>query len=317
MIKLSKLFNIKYGVNLDLNKLEQVESGLNYVSRTRVNNGVSAIVKEVEGIAPNPAGTISVALGSSTVLYSFLQEKPYYSGRDIGYLTPKTNMTRNELLFYCMVIKENRFKYNYGRQANKTLKDIMVPDIKDIPKWVNAVEIPNFDKEKESFVKESENIELDIHDWHEFKITDIFNLTKGKYYPKSSYSKGKTPLISASDTDNGVSDYTDLEAVYDGNCLTIGKVKMSVFYQSTPFCCSHDVTVLEPKPEYKDRFNKFTGMFIKVVLEQEQYRYNYGRQIQLNVAKTITLKLPIKENKIPDWEFMENYIKNLPYSSSI
>lgn len=313
MIRLSELFDIKYGVNLELNKLNQVEDGTNYVSRTRNNNGVSAIVENIAGIVPNPAGTISVALGSSTVLFSFLQEKPYYSGRDIGYLKSKGIVTKNELLFYCMSIKENRFRYNYGRQANKTLKDILVLSLDEIPDWVNNCNIPDFDEAKTSFNDNSMGLNLDTSNWKKFHITDLFNLTKGKYYPKSSYNKGDVPLISASDTENGINNYTDLEPTYNGNCLTLGKITMTVFYQPFPFCCSHDVTVL--KSRYK--FNQYIGIFMKVVLEQNQYRYNYGRQIQLNVAKTITVKLPITSDGTPDWQFMENYIKQLPYSRSI
>lgn len=313
MVKLSEIFDIKYGVNLELNKLDQVENGINYVSRTRNNNGVSAIVKKIEGITPNPANTISVALGSSTVLFSFLQEEPYYSGRDIAYLKPKNILTKNQLIFYCMVIKENRFRYSYGRQANKTLKDILVPSPNEIPDWVNNCYRPSFDATKKPFYDNSMGLNLDTSNWKEFYITALFNLTKGKYYPKSSYNKGDIPLISASDTENGISDYTDLAPTYNGNCLTLGKVKMSIFYQPVPFCCSHDVTVLEPIY----RFNQYIGMFMKVVLEQNKYRYNYGRQIQLNVTKELTVKLPITIEGTPDWQFMENYIKQLPYSSAI
>lgn len=313
MVKLSEIFDIKYGVNLELNKLDQVENGINYVSRTRNNNGVSAIVKKIEGITPNPANTISVALGSSTVLFSFLQEEPYYSGRDIAYLKPKNILTKNQLIFYCMVIKENRFRYSYGRQANKTLKDILVPSPNEIPDWVNNCYSPSFDATKKPFYDNSMGLNLDTSNWKEFYITDLFNLTKGKYYPKSSYNKGDIPLISASDTENGISDYTDLAPTYNGNCLTLGKVKMSIFYQPVPFSCSHDVTVLEPIY----RFNQYIGMFMKVVLEQNKYRYNYGRQIQLNVTKELTVKLPITIDGTPDWQFMENYIKQLPYSSAI
>lgn len=32
------------------------------------------------------------------------------------------------------VYTENAYRYSYGRQANKTLKDIMIPD--DVPQWV-------------------------------------------------------------------------------------------------------------------------------------------------------------------------------------
>jgi hypothetical protein len=40
---------------------------------------------------------------------------------------PKYKMEVFEMLFYANCIRANRYKYNYGRQANKTLKDILVP----------------------------------------------------------------------------------------------------------------------------------------------------------------------------------------------
>ncbi len=100
MVELRDIFDIKYGVNLELNKLNQVSEGLNFVSRTSKNNGVSAQVEAIEGVEPIPAGTITVA-GGGSVLETFLQSTPYYSGRDLYYLTPKTLMTDAEKLFYC------------------------------------------------------------------------------------------------------------------------------------------------------------------------------------------------------------------------
>ena len=97
---LSELFDIKYGVNLELNALEKSHKGINFVARTSKNNGVSAHVKRLPYVEPVPAGTISVACGGS-VLESFLQSKPYYSGRDLFYLTAKTDMSDELKLFYC------------------------------------------------------------------------------------------------------------------------------------------------------------------------------------------------------------------------
>jgi hypothetical protein len=45
-------------------------------------------------------------------------------------------MTNDELLFYCCCIRANRFRYSYGRQANRTLKQLMVPAMSAIPRWV-------------------------------------------------------------------------------------------------------------------------------------------------------------------------------------
>lgn len=135
MQKVSDIFDVKYGVNLELNALHQAKDGVNFVSRTAKNNGVSAKVERLPNIEPIPAGTISVA-GGGSVMESFLQTEPYYSGRDLYYLTAKTNLSDQEKLYYCACLRANKYRYNYGRQANRTLKDILIPSPNEIPKWV-------------------------------------------------------------------------------------------------------------------------------------------------------------------------------------
>jgi Type I restriction modification DNA specificity domain len=133
-VKLSELFDVVYGHNLELNSLTRCDHGVNFVSRTAENNGVSARVKPIDGLAPTEAGVLTVA-GGGSVLETFLQTEPFYSGRDLYYLRPKTHMTLEQKLFFCVCIRENRFRYNYGRQANKTLRDLMIPAISEIPVW--------------------------------------------------------------------------------------------------------------------------------------------------------------------------------------
>jgi hypothetical protein len=136
MIRVDELFDVRYGVNLELNALVQTPDGINFVSRTARNNGVSARVALIPGIKPIPAGTISVA-GGGSVMESFLQPKPYYSGRDLYYLSAKQELTDAEKLYYCTCLRANKYRYNYGRQANRTLKEILIPSPLEIPNWVN------------------------------------------------------------------------------------------------------------------------------------------------------------------------------------
>ena len=67
---------------------------------------------------------------------SCLQLSPYYSGRDVFYLTPKKPLSHEVLLFYCVCLKANRFKFNFGRQANSTLEKLLIPSSEEIPRWV-------------------------------------------------------------------------------------------------------------------------------------------------------------------------------------
>ena len=135
MITVKTIFDVKYGVNLELNKLVKDSNGVNFVSRTAKNNGVSAKVKLEEGIEPIPAGTLSVA-GGGSVMETFLQPEPYYSGRDLYYLTSLIDLTDQEKLYYCVCLRANKYRFNYGRQANRTLRYLEIPSRDQIPEWV-------------------------------------------------------------------------------------------------------------------------------------------------------------------------------------
>lgn len=136
LIAISELFSVTYGVNFELNRMTQDSSGIPFVGRSDRNNGVTARVSAIQGVTPNPAGTLSVA-GGGSVLATFLQFEPYYSGRDLFYLTPLLAMSDSQKLYYGACIRANRYRYSYGRQANKTLKDLLIPDLTSIPDWVN------------------------------------------------------------------------------------------------------------------------------------------------------------------------------------
>ena len=145
MEPVKNLFDVVYGVNLELNKMEIDKNGVNFVSRTAKNNGVSAKVKELDKIAPIPAGMITVA-GGGSVMESFLQPEPFYSGRDLYYLKPRIELSDQEKIYYCVCLRANKYRFNYGRQANRTLKDIPIPSINEIPDWVKKLDLAKLEK---------------------------------------------------------------------------------------------------------------------------------------------------------------------------
>lgn len=133
---LSEIFTVKYGINMELNACtiadKDDEDAVNFVARTESNNGVTARVKIVEGKKPQEAGLITCA-GGGSVLSTFLQEEPFYSGRDLYLLIPKQEMTKCAKLFCITVIKANKYRYSYGRQANITLPclELLLPVTED------------------------------------------------------------------------------------------------------------------------------------------------------------------------------------------
>lgn len=122
--KVQDIFDLWYGVNLALNACTEIDDGVNFVSRTENNNGVSSRIAPVDGLPPQQAGLITTATGGS-VLSTFLQPSPFYSGRDLYVMKPREeNVGNGAKLFLTTVLEANKFKFNYGRQANKSLPHI-------------------------------------------------------------------------------------------------------------------------------------------------------------------------------------------------
>lgn len=138
LVPIKNIFTVCYGSNLELNALKPDPNGVNFVSRTSRNNGVSSKVERDPHLEPIAAGCLTVA-GGGSVLETFVQSEPFYSGRDLYYLVPLEHMTLQEKLYYCMAIRSNRYRFNYGRQANRTLKDIKIPSRSEVPTWVQKV----------------------------------------------------------------------------------------------------------------------------------------------------------------------------------
>lgn len=319
LVELSEIFEVIYGVNLELVHIEQCsstsEKAIPFVSRTEKNNGVSAYVYELIDVEPNPKHTLSVA-GGGSVLSTFYQPKPYYSGRDLYVLVPKKELSVLEMLFYAKCIFSNKYKYSYGRQANKTLKNILIP--KTAPKTLLNT-LNDFKIRLEQNLKQkpvlNKKIELNVDEWKLFPLKKLFKITGSKTTPKQELEeigKGLFPNVTTQASNNGVDAFYDTYTE-DGNILTVDSAVLGYCsFQPIRFSASDHVEKLIPNFE----MNNYVAMFFVTILNMEKYRYNYGRKASQTRMKEISIKLPEK-NGSPDFLYMENYIKSLPYSKSL
>jgi len=312
----NELFDLRYGHSLELNRLEVSDAvdAVNFVSRTTRNNGVSARVSRIAGIVPAEAGTLSVALGGQGgAAQSFVQPFPYYCGRDVMVLTPKGAMSEAEKLWWSACISANHYRFGFGRQANRTLKDLALPSRNIIPSWV-AIAAPDQFEGADKKASDVPTPRLEAAKWTRYSISDLFDIRKGKRLTKANMLPGTIPFIGAIEKNNGVSAFVQ-SALHRGNTITVnynGSVA-EAFYQPIPFWCSDDVNVLYPRftltPE--------KALFVCTVVRLERYRFSYGRKWHLERMKMASIRLPSDADGAPDWTFMESYIKSLPFSSQI
>lgn len=319
--KLGDLFTPKYGVNLELvncTKSNAADS-VNFVARTSENNGVVAQVEVIDGIEPQKAGTITCASGGS-VLSTFVQTRDFYSGRDLYLLLPNVEISIEAKLFCCTIIAKNKYKYNYGRQANKTLKNLIIklPTKGESPDWnfmEQYIKSLRYKPITTSVDQASTMLQLIPEEWDEYKLGDLFKIEKGKRLTKADMIEGTDNYLGAIDSNNGVRQKIAADRIWAPNCITVnynGSVG-EAFYQSSPFWASDDVNVLYP---INWTLNKYIGLFIATIIKAERSKYNYGRKWTKEIMKKSAIKLPSKCGK-PDFDYMEHYIKLLPYSDRI
>lgn len=314
MVELQEIFDINYGHSLELNKLTEFSDGINYISRTAKNNGVSARVLQPDRLEPIQGGTITVSLGGS-VLEAFLQNEPFYTGYHIYCLVPKAKMSTAEKLYYCACIRANKYRYSYGRQANRTLRQLLVPSLSEIPSWINDVDLNPF-KGASQAITTNIKIDLDTSDWQAFEYDELFEIERGKGPRiKDLDGTGRIPFITSTDSNNGLTGITNHRAMHKGNVISVNRngSVAEAFYQAIPFCSTEDVHIFNPK----FLLNRYTALFLVALIKKEKYRYSYGRKWGIARMKKSIIKLPVTADGKPDLEFMERYIKTLPFSSSI
>jgi len=318
MTPLSKLFDIRYGHSLELNRLTLLNptlGGIPFVSRKMGDNGISAYIAPIPNLNPSPAGVLTCALGGNGVMSTFLQEVPFYSGRDMAVLTPKLELNKQAVLFYCYCLAKNRYRFSYGRQANRTLKNIEVPLPNQIPTFATAIDVDRFEG-CDASAKGTKFKQIPIEKWKVFKLQDLFDVRKGQRLTKANMTSGEVPYIGASDSSNGVTNRIGQRAIHPGGAITVsydGSIA-EAFYQAEPFWASDAVNVLIPKDF---ALTPSAALFICTVIRLEKYRFTYGRKWHLDRMREALIHLPVTKEKQPDWTSMENYIKSLPYSSQI
>lgn len=310
------MFDVVYGHKLDMNKMQRSNkaTGTAFVGRRGNRQGVSGYVEAIPSLVPFPAGLITVALGGSYLLSAFVQQRFFYTAQNVAVLTPRDEcMSLLRRIYYAMCIRHNRFRYSaFGREANRTLSAIQIPA--SVPGWVDSASLPAHDGlAKAAAVTHPLSNPVT---WQEFTIGSLFDVKKGTRLTKAARLSGDVRFIGASENNNGVTDYNDVEPTFAGGQLTVPYNGNSVgwaFYQDQPFFACDDVNVLVPKR----KLSKWALLFVATVIKHEKSRYTYGYKWTLERMQTTPIRLPVNDAGHPNWDFMANFMRGLPFSAAI
>lgn len=313
MVMLSEIFNIRYGNQFDFSKMElsNAPDAVNFISRGSTDCGLVGRVCPHDYEEPFPAGLITVTMGGSYLLASFVQQQPFYTGQNVKVLSPKEPMSLSEKLYYCAAIQHNRFRYHsHSREANSTFDAIVVPGREEMPAWARGADV-----RLPSAKSAGRRVALPaVSEWRAYRYGELFEIKKGKRLTKEDMVEGSIPFIGATDANNGITAWVaNDEYLHGGNKITVsynGSIA-EAFYQGVPFVASDDVNVLYPKFE----MDCFVALFMCTLIRREKYRWNYGRKWHADKMRESIVRLPAAEDGRPDFALMRDYVKGLACSS--
>lgn len=298
-----------------------LDNTIRFVSRTEMNNGCDCYVLNngLSGIEKANA----IAIGDTTAT-CFYQGEDFVCG-DHMVICRADWINLHTALFIISILKQEKYKYSYGRAFKM---ELISNTLLKLP--AAADNTPDWDY-MESYIKSLNHKPLatanrggygshtlGVETWKDFCLGDYFEIKKGKRLTSDEQTEGSTPYIGAIDSNNGIANYIGQDAIHAGNTISLsynGSVG-EAFYQPKPFWATDDVNVLYFREENGVAFNKYIALFVCAVLRQEKYRYSYGRKWVLESMKSTVIKLPEKSGK-PNWSYMEDYMKSLPYGDRI
>ncbi len=336
---IDEIYKAKAHSKIELAVSDEKKDGyIPFVSRTENDNGVDCYVLESDLHNIERGNAIVIGDTTSTISY---QPNTFGTGDHIIVIrAPWLNCYTG--LFMVAILQKERFRYSYGRafliNLIKSTSILLPVNNQGDPDWLW---IENYIKSlhhKTITTKTApgQNKMLSTGKWKEFYLHKIFNAGMGNGIdailtttdnPKYNYVSRK------SDSNFDFVDEIEGEAPFPAGSMTLalGGSLGSCFIHLKPFYTAQNVAVLQEKLP----LSIHTKLFIATLIKNEcKIKYQaFGRELNAHFRKDFTIKLPVKHNNnsivlddthefsdegyIPDWDWMDSYMKSLPYSDRI
>ena len=320
--RVGDLFEIKPTKSYKMRNADLLDGGNTpVVVNSAFNNGIGGFTTQ----EPTEKGgiiTFSDTVDANTIFY---QEKPFAGYSHVQGVYPvgewANEWDKYSLLFFASCFKSTALRYGFD-YSNKFRRDVALELKVLLPQTPDHT--PDFDymedymkeitklaaKKVEKLKGEKPQTKIDTSNWKKFKVGELFDVANGKKYPSSIRQTGELPLISTTANNNGISDYIKdrNDGVYS-NCITVaysGSVGATFYHKEKVFVGE---TVIALLPKFK--MNQYSGLFICSILSKINSKFSYTQKIKVLQYKNEAISLPVTPEGTPDFDYMENYMKEI------
>jgi hypothetical protein len=294
-----------------------------YITRSNMNNGINCFVCEQKDYCKDEGNCITVGLDTQTAFY---QPVTFYTGQNIQVLR-NDQLNAFNAQFVLPLLRNLMTIFSWGSTGAtltrlKRGKIILPSDRNDKPDWQfmedyirerEQMLVERYCTHVEQFAcaKEATNmLNFRNRKWREFQIGDLFIVTgTTTTHPSNLVKGGTTPRITCAATNNGFESVYKNKPTEKGGVITIDSATEGfVGYQYADFIATDHVEKLQTKNN--ERINRYVGLFLTYAIScATAEKYNYGYKFSQNRIKRQTILLPTTKSGKPDWQFMEDYIR--------
>lgn len=312
-----------------------------FVTRTESSNSVDCYVSSSD-VDTEPGNALVVGDTTSTISY---QSDAFSTGDHIVVIRANwLNVWTG--LFIVTLLRKERFRYSYGRAFRiPAIKEVqlLLPAKKDgTPDWQWVERYMKSLKAKPLSTNNGIDhvLPLDTRAWHPFLLCRLFDAGMGNGIDAitTSTDKPKYNYVSRNSNENGVTmrvDEIEGERPFSAGSLTLalgGSYLGACFAQDEPFYTAQNVAVLQDTHSIPIEAKLFVATLVRF---ESTIKYQaFGRELNAHYKKDFTVRLPIRrtddgspyidenheysdEGYLPDWKYMRDYIKHLPYADRL
>lgn len=316
--KLNELFKISGSKTTPKKELEKCGVGnYPYITTQAVYNGIAGYYSKWTEKGK------CLTVDSAVLGTCFYQEKDFSASDHVEILRPNFAINKEIGLFLSIIINRIGFinGYAYDKKRSQTAlknESIFLPvDKSGNPDWeymentikATEQEIIDIIKEHELRICYISRIK-----WKKFKLIDLFelHLAKGDLQPKK-LENGDIPLVSAGMTNNGIvmniKEGDGKSEKFNSNVITIDMFGKAFYQNKDFFAVSHGrVNILKPK----FKLNYYIGSFFVSVFDKKLIGdFSFSKMCSQGRLQNETILLPVNKKGMPDFELMENFIKQI------
>ena len=325
-VELDSMFTFERGKEKNMASLAQGYIPL--VSARKVNNGIKGFIDEPAKVIKG-GNVISLNNdGDGGAGLAYYQPVDFALDTHVTALHPKEDISPDALICMTASISKQHAVFGHGRsislprahriQNMLPVTDSGKPDYEYMAEYTRQKREALLSKYRTYVEKRiaemGEPAEIPVlneKEWHEFPLDDVFTVGAGKRLETRNKIPGTRPFVGATDNGNGVTGFVGNDNVSkDNNVLGVNYngAPCIAFYHPYECIFTDDVKRLHLR-NYKD--NILVLLFFTSVFAQQRSKYSYGYKFNEQRMLRQKLMLPVNDSGEPDYEYMEQYSKNM------